>query len=108
MKKSFKALCTGAAVAALTLTGVAAIAPQADAASCRAWRILVDDRGWLPDMHRAQGSCTYISSTERVQVRLDSIANFDSRSDWFTRTYTTYSTGKDVWTRGAYYIVRPR
>lgn len=108
VNKTTKTVCAGLAIAALSTAGLVTGVPQANAATCSAWRVLVEDRAFLPDFYRARGQCTQISSTERVQVRLDSIGNIDPASEWFTRTYTTYGTGRDVWTRGAYYTVRPR
>ncbi|MGP5049646.1 hypothetical protein [Glutamicibacter sp. BW77] len=107
MNKVLKLVAATASAVGLLAGGALVAAPAANAATaCSANRVLVDDRGWLPDSHKATGRCSKIDGNKKVRISLDRIADFDYHTSWFTRTNTTYSTNQSTLTRGAYYTVR--
>lgn len=107
MQRIVKSAASCVAAVSIVAGGFLATAPTAEAASsCSAWRVLVDDRGWLPDSHAAKGRCSSIGANRKARVSLDRIADFDYHTIWFTRTNYTYQTSASTLTRGAYYTVR--
>ena len=107
MKKILKLVAATASTVGILAGGAVVAAPAANAATaCTANRVLVDDRGWLPDSHKATGRCSQIDGNKKAQISLDRIGNPDYHSVWFTRTNTTYDTKQSTLTRGGYFTVR--